>query len=115
MQFRPFILAAAVVAAGLSTVTAISPALAAEAGGVTVATSDLNLASPAGRATLDARIERAARSVCGTAFINELDYAANVAACRADVISAARAQRDALIGGDTYAELRVARSVRAAN
>ena len=114
MQFRPFILAAAVVAAGLSTFTAVSPAFASGSG-VAVAYQDLNLNSAAGRATLDARIERAARLVCGTAFINELDIAAGVNACREDVIASARAQRDAILGGEGYAELRVNRSVRAAN
>jgi UrcA family protein len=116
MQIRPFILAAAVVAAGLTTMTAVSPAFAgARDRSVTVATDDLNLASPAGRATLDNRIENAARVVCGTALTTELDYAATVAACRADVLAAAHAQRDAILGGESYAELRVGRSVRAAN
>lgn len=114
MQFRPFILAAAVVAAGLSTLTAVSPAFASGSG-VSIAYDDLNLGSAAGRAALDARIERAARLVCGTAFINELDIASGVDACREDVIAAARAQRDAILAGDRYAELRVDRSVRAAN
>jgi UrcA family protein len=99
MQFRPFILAAAVLAAGLTTLTATAPAFASESS-VTVAHGDLNLNSAAGRAVLDARIERAARQICGTAFINELDIAAGVAACRRDVIAAARAQRDALVGGE---------------
>ena len=114
MKIRPFMLAAALVAAGLTTVAGISPALASD-DGVTIEHRDLNLSSEAGRATLDARIERAARLVCGTAFINELDIAAGVAACRADVVATARAQRDAILGGEAYAELRLARSVRAAN
>lgn len=111
MQFRPLILAVAGLAAGLSTFTAVHPAIAAEAG-VTVSYEDLNLGSAAGRAVLDARIERAARQICGTAFINELDFAAGVEACRRDVVAGARQQREAAVGGRSYASLRV---VRAAN
>jgi UrcA family protein len=114
MQVRPFILAAAVVAAGLSTLTAVSPAMALESG-VAVAHDDLNLRSEAGRAALDRRIERAARSVCGTALNVELDIAANIADCRADVLASARRQVDAIVGSGDYAELRLARSVRTAN
>lgn len=114
MQVRPLILAAAVAAAGLSTFTAVAPALASEAG-VPVQHADLNLASAAGRAALDRRIDRAARQVCGTALTIELELAGEVNACRADVMANARAQRDALVGGIEVAELRVARSVRSAN
>ena len=114
MQVRPFILAAAVAAAGLSTFTAIGPAMASESG-VSVQHADLNLASAAGRAALDRRIERAARRVCGTALPIELDLAAEVDACRADVLAEAHAQRDAILGGIELAELRVRRSVRSAN
>jgi UrcA family protein len=114
MQVRPFILAAAVAAAGLSTFTAIGPAMAADAG-VAVQHADLNLATAAGRAALDRRIDRAARHVCGTALTVELDLAAEIADCRADVMASARSQRDAIVGGLELAELRVARSVRSAN
>lgn len=114
MQVRPFILAAAVAAAGLSTFTAVGPAMASEAG-VTVQHADLNLASAAGRATLDRRIDRAARQICGTALTVELELAGEVNACRADVMAEARAQRDAILGGIELAELRVARTVRSAN
>ena len=114
MKFRPFILAAAVAAAGLSTFTAVGPAMASDAG-VAVQHDDLNLTSAAGRATLDRRINRAARRVCGTALTIELDLAAEVNSCRADVIAAARPQRDALVNGIEVAVLRVNRSVRSAN
>lgn len=114
MQFRPLILAAAVAAAGLSTFTAVGPAIASDAG-VAVQHDDLNLASASGRATLDRRIDRAARRVCGTALTVELELAGEVNACRADVLASARAQRDALVGGIEVAEIRVARSVRSAN
>ncbi|HEX9932138.1 MAG TPA: UrcA family protein [Allosphingosinicella sp.] len=110
MQFRPFILAVAAAAAGLATFTAVSPAIAAD-GSVVVAYEELNLNSAAGRAVLDRRIERAARQVCGTAFINELDIAAGVNACLAETIAAARRQLGEATG-EHHAALRV---VRAAN
>ena len=109
MQFRPFILAVAALAAGLSTFTAVGSAVAAESG-IAVHYEDLNLRSAAGRATLDSRIERAARMLCGTANIYELDIAAGIDACRAETIAAARAQVGAGAGED-YAALRVVRAV----
>jgi UrcA family protein len=110
MQFRPFMLAVAAAAAGLATFSAVSPAIASEAG-VRVAYADLNLESAAGRAVLERRLDRAARSVCGTALHIELHIAAGVEACRADTIAAARQQLGAA-AGEQYAALRV---VRAAN
>ena len=112
MSPRPFLFAVAAVAVALGTTAAtVSPSFAAESG-VVIEHADLNLANAAGRAVLDARIERAARLVCGTAFINELDIAAGVEACSRDVIASARRQRDAILGGGSYASLRL---VRAAN
>lgn len=57
----------ALVAAGLAGV-AIAPAHASEIErmSVTVTADDLNLASPAGKRTLDQRVEKAVRSVCRT-------------------------------------------------
>ncbi len=112
MSPRPFLFAVAAAAAAIgSTAAAISPALASESG-ILVPHDDLNLGSEAGLAALDRRIARAARSVCGSAYILELRFAADVAACRADVVARAQEQRDTLIGGQRYAALRV---VRAAN
>ena len=108
MSPRPFLFAVAAVAVALGATTAtVSPAFAA-ATEVLVQHEDLNLGSAAGRTVLEARLDRAARRVCGTAFINELDIAAGVEACRADAIAAARQQ----LRGDSLAALRV---VRAAN
>ena len=98
----------------ISALTIRSSALASESGAL-VHYQDLNLDSPAGRAILDARIDRAARRVCGTALINELDIAAGVNACREDVIASARSQLDAILAGGDYAGLRASRTVRAAN
>ena len=108
MKMRPFILAVAVTAAGLSTFTAVGPAVAAEAG-VVISYDDLNLGSAAGRAVLDRRIERAATRICGFALPVELDLAAEVNSCREGTIAAARSQ---LRAGEQTASVRV---VRAAN
>jgi UrcA family protein len=110
MSPRPILFAVAAMAVALGTTAAtVSPALAAEAG-VEVHYRDLNLNSAAGRAVLERRLERAARIVCGTAFINELDIAAEVNACRTATIAEARGQLPS--AGESYAALRV---VRAAN
>ena len=112
MSPRPFLFAVAAAAAAIgSTAATVSPALAAESG-IMVPHQDLNLGTAAGRAALDGRIQRAATRICGSALINELKFAAEVAACRADVVATAQEQRDALIGGQRYAAVRV---VRAAN
>ena len=109
MSPRPFLFAVAAAAVALGTTAAtVSPAFAAERG-VLVQYEDLNLDSAAGRAVLDRRLDRASARVCGTAFINELDIAAGVNACRAATIAAAREQ---LSGARSYASVRV---VRAAN
>jgi len=111
MSPRPFLFAVAAVAVALgATAATVSPAIAAESG-VLVQYEDLNLDSAAGRAVLEARIDRAASRVCGTAFINELDIAAGVNACREDTIAAAREQLRSA-SGERHAALRV---VRAAN
>lgn len=107
MSPRPFLFAVAAVAVAVGATTAtVSPAFAA-GGAVLVQYEDLNLNSAAGQAVLERRLDRAARSVCGTAFINELDIAAGVNACREDTIAAARRQ---LRSGDSYAAVRVVRS-----
>ncbi len=53
----------AILAAALSAAVLAAPAAAAPVVGVKY--SDLNLATEAGQAALDARIDRAARDVCG--------------------------------------------------
>ena len=112
MSPRPFLFAVAAAAAAVgSNAATVTPAMASESG-ITVPHQDLNLATEAGLAALDRRIARAAGQVCGTAYIMELKFAADVAACRADVIASAQEQRDALVGGQRYAAVRV---VRAAN
>ncbi|HEX8644158.1 MAG TPA: hypothetical protein VF702_09625 [Allosphingosinicella sp.] len=63
MKIRPFMLAAALVAAGLTTLAGISPALASAAT-VAVEHSDLNLDSASGRAAYSAlRVDSSVRAV----------------------------------------------------
>jgi UrcA family protein len=110
MSPRPFLFAVAAAAVALGATTAtVSPAFAAP-NQILVQHEDLNLGSAAGRAVLEARIDRAASIVCGTALNIELDIAAEVAACRGAAIAAARQQMRA--ASEDYAALRV---VRAAN
>ena len=107
MSPRPFLFAVAAVAVALGVTSAtVSPAFAAGRS-VLVHYQDLNLDSAAGRAVLDRRLERAARAVCGTAPIVELDSAAEVDACREETIAAARRQ---LRSRETYAALRPVRA-----
>ena len=109
MKPRQFLFAVAAAAVALGTTTATTqPAFAADSG-VLVSYEDLNLNSAAGRAVLEARIDRAARLVCGTAYINELDIAAGVDACRADTIAAARQQLEQQ-SGQRYAAVRIVRA-----
>ncbi len=92
MSPRPFLFAVAAIAVAVgSTAATVSPAFASPAAR-SIAYDDLNLASARGRAVLEARIANAARMICGTALTVELDIAAGVNACRADVTSQARQQ-----------------------
>jgi UrcA family protein len=86
MYIRHILLVAAVSLAALSS--------AASANSVThiVRYSDLNLNSEAGRATLDRRINRAARVVCGSPSTAALQDKLNVEKCYAAARASAEAQ-----------------------
>jgi UrcA family protein len=84
----PLALAAAAISA--------SPA-AASFEGRQVNFADLDLGSPAGIATLDARIERAVRQICGDPSPASLQSQREVRRCRSETLSIVQAQRsDAL-------------------
>ena len=100
---------AAVAAAFTSTLTAVSPAMAATAG-VEVSYSDLNLDTSLGRQALDGRIAYAARKLCGDYSHLELRFFADSRACQQEVIAGAQAQREAVLGGDRFASLIVRRA-----
>lgn len=65
-----------------ATLTASSVSAFAEESRVIVQYSDLNLAAPAGRATLEARIRAAARQVCGPLPAAQLEEIQQVQECR---------------------------------
>ena len=72
----------------------LAPALshatpAAQAATVTVRYADLNLSSDAGNAALYARLEAAARQVCGTSDIRDLAQLASVQSCQKVAIARA--------------------------
>ena len=83
-RLSPFAFAAAIVATGVS-VMASSQVQAATAH---VRYADLDLSTASGRATLDGRINRAARAVCWIENTN----VANVEACRRESVATARQQ-----------------------
>jgi UrcA family protein len=85
---------AAVLTSGSILAGAASPALAAPPAAQTriVSYADLNLASAAGRATLDRRLDRAVRAVCGRAAIKDLNAYRQVELCRDESLADARAQ-----------------------
>jgi UrcA family protein len=84
-------LALAVLAAAFTTGLGVSPAMA-ETASVTIGYGDLNLASRAGRAALDQRIDGAARQLCGESSPLELKMVALGRSCRAGVLADARSQ-----------------------
>jgi UrcA family protein len=51
---------------------------------------DLNLAAPAGRATLDGRVRAAARKVCGALPAVQLEEVQQVRGCHRDILAQAR-------------------------
>ena len=58
-----------------------------------VSYADLNLSTPAGRATLDRRIQHAIDGMCGRAPSGNLDVAAPVWQCRSAAEASATSQR----------------------
>lgn len=76
------------------------PAQATEAPRRTVSYADLNLASAAGRATLEQRVQNAVRAVCpaATNTLADLRAAAN---CRRDALAGAQNKVAALASGST--------------
>lgn len=57
-----------------------------------VSYADLDLSTPAGIRTLDGRIDRAVRKVCGKAYI-DLATSRGVRACRKDTLASVQDQR----------------------
>jgi UrcA family protein len=111
MSVRSSILAVAAIAAGFATIgLGAAPAVAGQLDAVMVRHQDLNLANSAGQAALDRRIAAAARRVCGDYLLVELKWNEMSRLCRQEVIASAASQRDALVGGQRYAAVRVSRA-----
>ena len=110
MFVRPSVLAVAAVAAGLATASLAAAPAAEEVSSVEVQYQDLNLDHSAGQAALDRRIAYAARQVCGDYMPIELKWRELSRSCQREVIAAAAPQRDAAVGGQRYAALRVSRA-----
>ena len=95
-----------ITASALVTAAAIkaAPAVAAATGaGETVVsvvrTADLDLSSISGQRQLEARLVRAAREVCGEASNVDLKGSNDAAACRDEVLAAARSKAQLLLAG----------------
>ncbi|SLK07264.1 UrcA family protein [Novosphingobium mathurense] len=84
--------------ASLAAVAALTVAVSANAATdgartVPVAYDDLNLSSQAGLDTLDQRLERAVRKVCGKADVRRLDEVSDMTRCRTSAQASAAEQR----------------------
>ena len=80
----------------LALILASAPTLAQPPVG-TVRYSDLDLATPAGVAKLDRRIDRAVAQLCGTAFPADLNGKAEVDRCRAETMKSVVDRREVLL------------------
>jgi len=80
----------------LALVLASAPALAQPTAG-TVRYSDLDLATPAGVAKLDRRIDRAVARLCGAAYPTDLNGRAQVDSCRAETMKSVSDRRATLL------------------
>ena len=89
IKYLSTVAAAAMLAAGPAQA---APAESGETYAVRIATGDLDLASPAGQATLHGRISRAADLACGRSPVVPLSQAVAVDSCRASLARSAEAR-----------------------
>ena len=94
MRKSPLLLIASLLTAGTILAATASPAIAAPPAAQTriVSYADLDLTRAAGRATLERRIDRAVRAVCGRAAPTDLNGLDQVQLCRAETLADAAAQ-----------------------
>lgn len=78
----------------LATLSAANPVLAGQNDSQAVSYADLDLSTSAGQATLDGRIDRAIRRVCGSAYPIALRSVADVRRCRVQTLADVQAQRN---------------------
>jgi UrcA family protein len=87
---------------------AATPAIATEtARTAIVRVSDLNLASPAGVAALDQRLNRAARSVCDDAGVRTAFERRDATLCRSEALARVRPNRDAMVASARGTEVAI--------
>ena len=86
---------------------AAQPAADAEQASIRVSFADLDLGSPAGRATFDRRIERAIDVLCGQPDRN-LDMATPVFKCRAAAQASASPQRQLAVAAAQRSSIQLA-------
>jgi len=96
----------------LAALVSAVPATASTDDGPRVAVSygDLDLTSEAGIETLDRRLDRAVKRVCGSASITELQAQRQIKECRAITWNAVRSERDFAIA--RAADRQLARATR---
>jgi UrcA family protein len=87
---RTFAAILALASAGATLTASTVTAFAEESRQVIVQISDLDLAAPAGQATLDGRVRMAARKVCGPLPPVQLEEIRQVRGCQSEVRSQAR-------------------------
>ena len=98
MSLRTIRFGSLFLSAGLMVLSATDvPARELEKVSVDIHTADLDLASEAGRATLDARIDHAVGGICGDAHSGSTWDQANYADCSKQARVQVRAQIDAVI------------------
>lgn len=98
------------IAAALTVATLAPAAFAQEEGPATsvVSYADLDLATPAGRAALERRVERAVEHVCPARPLpTELDKRADYVACHRAALSGARQQLAEIYSGRRLAQAAV--------
>src|SRR3546814_13441364 len=69
-----------------------------------VSYADLDLGTPAGVATLDGRIDRATRKVCGKAYM-DLNTSHAVRQCRKETLPSVQSPRDSLPAAATHTSI----------
>lgn len=99
---RIIIASALITGAIIKAVPALAEPVAAQTSAV-VRTADLDLSTEHGRAVLDHRLVAAASKVCGEATPADLAGTNAAIACRASVVSEARASGRALASGNAAA------------
>src|SRR4051812_23988869 len=85
-------LAPIALAAAFAGLAQAQPAYADDMVSATILAADLNLATPAGLATLRGRVRAAANRLCGIAPILPLDEASAIGRCRAELTRSAEGQ-----------------------